>query len=148
VLVKRATLHRHVIPDGGNRLVEPGGAVDDEEFRLPQATPSEIVEDGAPSFSTLAAHVLDREQHLLAISPHPKHDQEGDGGRLAVEPHPHHRAVENERTIGSSANDRAFQASQSAFTLRQVRLTVSLPTVPPNSAVRARRTRRVLVPAR
>jgi hypothetical protein len=34
------------------------------------------------------------------------------------------------------------------FTLRQVRLTTSLPTVPPNSAASARRTRRVLVPAR
>jgi hypothetical protein len=32
--------------------------------------------------------------------------------------------------------------------LRQVLLTVSLPTAPPNSAAKARRTRRVLVPAR
>jgi len=52
------------------------------------------------------------------------------------------------RTIGSSASERAFQASQSLFTLRHVRLTVSLPTAPPNSAASARRTRRVLVPAR
>src|SRR4051812_37294029 len=50
------------------------------------------------------------------------------------------------RMIGSSVSERAFQASQSLFTLRQVRLTVSLPTVPPNKAARARRTRRVLVP--
>jgi hypothetical protein len=41
-----------------------------------------------------------------------------------------------------------FQPSQSLFTLRHVRLTVSLPTVPPNKAASARRTRRVLVPAR
>ena len=52
------------------------------------------------------------------------------------------------RTIGSSASERAFQASQSLFTLRHTRLTVSLPTAPPNSAASARRTRRVLVPAR
>jgi len=52
------------------------------------------------------------------------------------------------RTIGSSASERAFHASQSLFTLRQVRLTGSLPTPPPNNAVRARRTRRVLVSAR
>src|SRR5437660_9795180 len=52
------------------------------------------------------------------------------------------------RTIGSAASERAFQASQSAFTLRQTRLTVSLPTAPPNSAFKARRTRRVLVPAK
>src|SRR5258707_12219863 len=37
------------------------------------------------------------------------------------------------RTIGSSASEREFQASQSPFTLRQTRLTVSLPTSPPNT---------------
>ena len=41
------------------------------------------------------------------------------------------------RTIGSSASERAFQASQSPFTLRQVRLTMSLPMAPLNSAVNA-----------
>jgi len=45
-------------------------------------------------------------------------------------------------------SERAFQASQSVCTLRHTRLTVSLPTAPPNSAASARRTRRVLVPAR
>ena len=50
------------------------------------------------------------------------------------------------RTIGSSFSGRAFQASQSVCTLRHTRLTVSLPTAPPNSAASARRTRRVLVP--
>ena len=43
---------------------------------------------------------------------------------------------------------RRFQASQSVFTLRQVRLTTSLPTAPRNRAASARLTRRVLVPAR
>ena len=52
------------------------------------------------------------------------------------------------RTIGSSASERPFQASQSPFTLRQVRLTTSLPTGPANAAASARRTRRVLVPER
>src|SRR5258707_15550494 len=52
------------------------------------------------------------------------------------------------RTIGSSASEREFQASQSPFTLRQTRLTVSLPTSPPNTLRSARRTRRVLVPAK
>jgi hypothetical protein len=51
------------------------------------------------------------------------------------------------RTIGSSASERAFQASQSAFTFRHTRLTVSLPTAPPNSAASARRTRRVYHPS-
>jgi len=52
------------------------------------------------------------------------------------------------RTIGSSASGRAFHASQSLFTFRHTRLTVSLPIAPPNSAASARRTRRVLVPAK
>jgi hypothetical protein len=52
------------------------------------------------------------------------------------------------RTIGSSASGRAFQPSRSAFTFRHTRLTVSLLTTPPNTAASARRTRRVLVPAR
>ena len=37
VLVNRAALHRHAVPDGGNRLVEPRRAVDDEELGPPQA---------------------------------------------------------------------------------------------------------------
>jgi len=52
------------------------------------------------------------------------------------------------RTMGSSTSERALQASQSPFTLRQVRLTTSLPTGPANAAASARRTRRVLVPER
>ncbi len=36
------------------------------------------------------------------------------------------------RTIGSPARSRPFQASQSLLILRQVRLTTSLPTVPPS----------------
>src|SRR5215469_7278060 len=44
------------------------------------------------------------------------------------------------RTIGSSASERAFQASQSFFTLRHTRLTVSLPTAPANRVLSARRT--------
>ena len=52
------------------------------------------------------------------------------------------------RTMGSCASERLFQASQSPFTFRHVRLTTSLPTGPANTAARARRTRRVLVPER
>ena len=38
--------------------------------------------------------------------------------------------------MGSSTSDRTFQASQSPFTLRQVRLTTSLPTGPANTGQR------------
>ncbi len=50
--------------------------------------------------------------------------------------------------IGSAANERVFHASRSPFTLRQTRLTTSLPTAPPNKAASARRMRRVFVPER
>jgi hypothetical protein len=37
VLVDRAALHRYAVPHGGNRAIEPGCAVDDEELGPPQA---------------------------------------------------------------------------------------------------------------
>jgi hypothetical protein len=52
------------------------------------------------------------------------------------------------RMMSSPASERFCHASQSARSFCQTRLTVSLPTAPPNSAANARRTRRVLVPAR
>ena len=52
------------------------------------------------------------------------------------------------RTIGSSPSGRAFEASQSPFTLRHARLTTSLPSGPANTAASARRTPRALVPER
>ena len=48
-----------------------------------QATLDEIVEHGAPSLSALAAHALDREQHLLAVRAHPEDNEERDRGRRA-----------------------------------------------------------------
>src|SRR5665213_4201585 len=48
VLVNRAALHRHSVPDGGNGLVEPRRAVDDEKLGPPQPALDEIVEDSAP----------------------------------------------------------------------------------------------------
>jgi hypothetical protein len=56
------------------------------------------------------------------------------------------------RMIGSSVRERAFQASQSPLTLRQTRLTVSLPTAPRHNllgyhraCVRAKIARRLTV---
>ena len=37
------------------------------ELRIPQSARDEIVEDGALGLGALAAHALDREQHLLAV---------------------------------------------------------------------------------
>src|ERR1700682_5913013 len=94
VLVNRAALHRHSIPDRGNGLVEPRRAVDDEECGTPQPALDEIVQHRAPGLGTLAAHALDREQHLLAIVAHAEDNQQRDRGRLAVEPHANDGAVE------------------------------------------------------
>ena len=52
------------------------------------------------------------------------------------------------RTTSSPARERFDHASQSVFTFRHTRLTVSLAIAPLNSAASARRTRRVFVPAR
>ena len=70
VLVDRAALDRHAVPDGGDGLVEPRRAIDDEEFRTPQPAIDEVSEDSALSLGALAAHALDREQHLLAVLAH------------------------------------------------------------------------------
>jgi hypothetical protein len=118
------------------------------EFRRLQAAVNQIIEERPPGGFTLAAHVLDREQYLLTVLPDAEGNKKGDRRRFLVEPDAHGRAVEVNRMIGSSFRERAFQASQSPFTLRHTRLTVSLPTAPPNKAASALRTRRVLVPAR
>ena len=41
MLMHGAALHRHAVPHGGDRLVKPGGAVDNEEVGPPQAAPGE-----------------------------------------------------------------------------------------------------------
>ena len=51
-------------------------------------------------------------------------------------------------TMSSPVRSRRHQASQSTLTFRQVRLTMSFPTAPRNSAPSARPTRRVLTPDR
>jgi hypothetical protein len=67
-----------------------------EELGPPQPALDEIVEDSAPGLGALAAHALDREQHLLAVRAHAENDEQRDGGRLAVEPHANDGAVEND----------------------------------------------------
>ena len=96
VLVDRAALGWHVTPEGGQRLLQPSPAVDDQELWLAQPALDEIVEHGAPRLAGLATHVLDGQQHLLAVLAHPEHDQEHDRGGLAIEPDPHHGAIEDQ----------------------------------------------------
>src|SRR5665811_1959447 len=59
VLVNRAALHRHAVPDSRDGLVESRRAIDDEKLGPPQPALDEIVEDSAPRLGALAAHALD-----------------------------------------------------------------------------------------
>ena len=140
MLMHRAALNRHVGPERGERLLG-GRAVDHDEFRRLQATFDQIVEERPPGL-LLSPPMLDRQQHLLAVLPDAqRHEKRIDVAFLSSRTH---TTVPSRmsRTIGSSFRERAFQASQSPFTLRQVRLTTSLPTAPENRRS-ARRTRRV-----
>src|SRR6202035_4413787 len=104
--------------------------------------------DRAPGFRAFSAHALDREQHLLAVRTHA--DDASSEIDVAFRSSRTRTTVPSRisRTIGSSASGRVFQASQSLFTFRQTRLTTSLPIPSANSPFSARRTRRVLVPAK
>ena len=116
MLVNRAALDRHAVPDDGDGLVEPRRAVDDEELGPSQTALDEIVEDGAPGLGALAAHALDREQHLLAVLAYAKDDKERDRSRFAVEPRAHHCAVDNEpaRSVLRQASGRSTPPSRSS----------------------------------
>src|SRR5215831_10455859 len=133
VLMNRASLHRHAVPNGGDRALEPRAAIDDEEIGPPQAALDEIVEHGAPGLGALAAHLPDRQQHFLTVLAHPDDDEQRDGSGLRSSRTRTTVPSRISRTIGSSASEREFHASQSPFTLRHTRLTVSLPTAPPNT---------------
>jgi len=149
VLVNRAALCRDVRPQRCERLLQTGRAVDDQELGRLQPAGDEIVEQRPPGGLALAAHVAHGQQHLLAVAANAEDDQQRDRCRLLVQPDAHDGAVEDQPDdVVLAASGRFAQASQSVFTLRHTRLTVSLPIAPLNSAASARRTRRVLVPAR
>jgi site-specific DNA recombinase len=94
--VDRAPLRRHRRPERGQRLLEAGRAVDDQELRRPQPARHEIVQHPAPGGFALTAHAARRQQHLLPVAPDAEHHQQREGGGLAVEPHLHHRAVQHQ----------------------------------------------------
>lgn len=54
--VDRAPLGRHLGPQGGERLLQPGGAVDDEERWGLQAAGDEVVEQGLSGISCVSGH--------------------------------------------------------------------------------------------
>jgi hypothetical protein len=57
----------------------------------------------------LAAHALDREQHLLAVRAHAEDNEQRDGGRLAIEPHVSPRVAEVAREEGLRFQQRVEQ---------------------------------------
>jgi len=52
------------------------GTIYDEEFRTPQPAIDEVREDSSPGLGALAAHALDREEHLLAVFAHAENNQQ------------------------------------------------------------------------
>ncbi|TPV98791.1 MAG: hypothetical protein USCAAHI_01783 [Beijerinckiaceae bacterium] len=130
MLMHRAALNRHIGPQRGERVLEPRRAVDDDEFRRLQSALDKIVEQRPPGGLALSAHVLDRKQNFLPDLSHASATRSeievaflSSRTRTTV-------PSRMRRMIGSAASERAFQASKSPFTLRQVRLTTSLPTAP------------------
>jgi len=152
-IMHAAALNRNLAPQRGKSLVEARPAVDDNQFRRLQAASHEVVKKRPPSRLALSAHVLDRQQNFLAVGADAKRQapsatsSEIDVAFLSNRTRTTVPSRIN-RMIGSSASERAFHETQPLLTLRQARLTVSLPTAPPNTEASARCTRRVLVPGR
>ena len=59
MLVDGAALGWHIAPQRGQRLLQPGSAVDHQELWPAQPALAKVVEHGAPSLAGFAAHVLD-----------------------------------------------------------------------------------------
>src|SRR5260370_12020329 len=106
MLVNRATLRRHIAPDGRQSRLQARTAVDDQKLGLAQPTLDEVIENRPPGLLCLATHVLHGKQYFLAVLADPEHDQQRDRRGFLVEPHPHHGAVENQahdRFVGERA---------------------------------------------
>src|SRR5258708_19762688 len=89
VLVHRASLHRHTIPNGGNRALKPCATVHDEELGPPQAALDEVIKHSAPSLGALAAHLFNRQEHFLAVVANPDDAKEPDVSTFSIQPPPH-----------------------------------------------------------
>ena len=95
LLVHGTALHRDVVPQAGERRLEAFAAIDDDEFG--SASPRLVRSwSAARQAASLAAHVPDREHHLLAVAPDAERDQQRDSGGLAIQTNLDHRAVENQ----------------------------------------------------
>ena len=138
-----APLHRHAVQTAAMAFSSPGApsTMRNSGRRRPRLIRSSSTVRQA---SVLSPPMLLIASSTFSLLPARRAPEQRDRGPFPVQP-TRTTAPSNEPTIGSSVSERVFQASQSVFTLRDTRLTVSLPTAPPNSAASARRTRRVLV---
>src|SRR6516225_920593 len=136
------------VPHGGKRLLQPRCAVNDEELWSAKATLDQVIE-AARQASVLSPPMLLAASNTFWSSVRTPMTTSSEID-VAFRSSRTRTTVPSRinRTIGSSASERAFQASQSLRTFRHTRLTTSLPSPSANSALSARRTRRVLVPAR
>jgi hypothetical protein len=103
MLMNGTALDRYAVPNGGNRFLQSRRAVDDQERRPPQTAPDQTIKNGTPSFGRFPAHVLDREQHLLAVGAHANDHEQRDRRGFAIEPDANDCAVEDQphnRLIG------------------------------------------------
>ena len=90
------SLDQHAAPERGKSFLKTRRAIDNDEFGRLQAAIDEIVEKRPPGRFALSAHVLDRQQHFLAVLPDAQRHEKRNRRGLLVEPNAHHRAVENE----------------------------------------------------
>ena len=96
LLVHGAALHRHVVPQAGERRFQAFAAVDDHQFGSAEPTAGQVVQHGPPRGLALATHVLDGEHHLLAVAADTEGNQQRNGRGLAIEPDLDHGAVEDQ----------------------------------------------------
>lgn len=69
VLVNRAALNGQLLaPERHERGFQAGGTVDDHELRSFQAPCIQIGEELTPGSCAFAAHIPDRDQHLLPVA--------------------------------------------------------------------------------
>src|SRR5512134_2944927 len=92
----RAALNRRIRPQLGQRRLEPGSTIDDDEFRHLQSTSVEIVKERPPGGLALAAHGPDREQDLLSVPAHANGREYRDRGGFPIEPSLHQGAIQDQ----------------------------------------------------
>src|SRR5262249_9610920 len=146
MFVDCAALCRHIVPNSRQRGVKARAAVDNQELGLAQPSLDQIIKNRPPGLFGFSAKIFTASNTFCPSSRTPSTTKSEI--KVALRSSRTRTTVPSRinRTIGSSASERVFQAFQSLSTFRHTRLTVSLLTDPRKSVASARRTRRVFVP--